>query len=312
MADASPPPASDPLRITILANHRKPGVTDALRDFLPWLRDRARVVAELDAFGSDDHDVEALPPADFAIVLGGDGTMLAQARRLIDRDLPLLGVNFGKLGFLAEFTLDDVRAHWSAIAGGHCRRSTRLLVEASVFATDAPEWGLARADGGEASSPVFTAVAMNDAVVTAGPPYRMIELELAIEPRQTGGSATTLTGDGVILATPSGSTAYNLAAGGPIVSPGIEALCITAICPHSLAARPIVCHADCELWLAVRRANPGTELVLDGQESCRLRPGQQVRVRRHPRTVTLIHNPDYNYWRMLSHKMHWAARPRSR
>jgi NAD+ kinase len=294
-------------RLIILANTLKEPVREALKEFRPWLAERAEIVAEPDLGRLTRETAAELPAADLAIVLGGDGTMLSQARLLIDLDVPLLGINFGKLGFLAEFSLADVQHYWQDIVAGNYRTSSRMMVQVDTYPVGAPEWG---GDGDVMPEPVSSSVAMNDAVITAGAPFRMIEIELAIEPKISRVSATTFVGDGVIVATPSGSTAYNLAAGGPIVSPGIEGLCITAICPHSLAARPIVCHASSEVWLAIHRANEGTELVLDGQTGCKLVAGQQVLVRRHARTVRLVHNPRYHYWKMLAYKMHWAARPR--
>jgi len=294
----------------ILANHSKPVVTEALRTFRGWLEERAEIVAEPDIFTlTREYVRDELPPADFAMVLGGDGTMLRQARVTLEAGLPLLGVNFGKLGFLAEFSLDDVKRHWERIVTGNCRNTTRMMLDVRVYGPDAPEWGINGSDGSQAK-PIFESVGMNDAVIAAGPPYRLIEVELAIEPAQANASATTFMGDGVVVATPTGSTAYNLAAGGPIVSPGIDGICITAICPHSLAARPIVTSASCDIWLQAQTVNEGTSLVIDGQESCKLESGQQVCIRKHEQSVRLIHNPEYNYWTMLAHKMHWAARPR--
>jgi len=295
--------------VVILANHGKPVVTEALRSFRGWLEERADVVGEPDIFAMTRRDVADWPAADFAIVLGGDGTMLRLARLTLDAGLPLLGVNFGKLGFLAEFSLDDVKTHWDRIVAGGCRNSVRMMLDVRVYAPDAPQWGINGSDG-SAVDPTFATVCMNDAVIAAGPPYRLIEIELAIEPAQANASATTFLGDGVVVATPTGSTAYNLAAGGPIVSPGIDGLCITAICPHSLAARPIVTSDRCDVWLHARTVNDGTSLVIDGQESCKLEKGQQVCIRKHTKSVRLIHNPEYNYWTMLAHKMHWAASPR--
>ncbi|MFA9478334.1 NAD(+)/NADH kinase [Phycisphaerales bacterium AB-hyl4] len=307
IADASPLPR--PIQhVLILANKGKPLVTQALREFRPWLDERVNIAAEVDTDKLQPSDAQDLPEADLAIVLGGDGTFLSQARAFINRDMPLLGVNFGKLGFLAEFTIEDLKHHWPEIADGSCRMSRRMMIDVFVYPEGAPEWG---GNGATMPAPSFYAIAMNDAVITAGPPYRMIELELAIEPRHAGTSATTFTGDGVIVSTPSGSTAYNIAAGGPIVSPGIDGLCLTAICPHTLAFRPIVFNANCETWLALRRANAGTSLVIDGQVSAHLEAGQQILVKKHPRALQLVHNPDINYWKMLAHKMHWAARPRS-
>ncbi len=298
------------LRLAVLANLHKEVVREALVGFLPWLRERADVVIEPDDQAEEDcPPVEMVDKVDMGIVLGGDGTMLAMGRRLAAADTPLLGVNFGKLGFLAEFSLDDVKQHWDAIASDGCRKTERMLLEAAVFEKGLPEWGV---NGGDLPEPVFEAVAMNDAVLTAGPPFRLIEVGLTIEPDWSRERAATLRADGVVVATPSGSTAYNLAAGGPIVSPGVDGICVTAVCPHSLNARPIVCQAECEVWMMLDEANEGTTLVIDGQERCPMLAGQQVRVRRHDKTLTLLHNPSLNYWTMLSHKMHWGKTPRIR
>lgn len=300
-------PAHERPRVLILAYKHKPAVTEALSAFRPWLEQRARIVDERNTAEQTRGQAMRLPDADLLLVFGGDGTLLSQARIMIDHDTPLLGINFGKVGFLAEFSIDSIKAHWDEIITGRCRMSQRIMLQVALFPAGAPEWG---DSGSPMPEPVFQAVAMNDVVVTAGPPYRMIEIELAIEPGRSRTSATTFSGDGVIVSTPSGSTAYNLAAGGPIVSPGIRGICVSAICPQSLAFRPIVYNADCETWLAIHRANEGTTLVIDGQESCKLLAGQQVRITQHARRVSLVHNPDFNYWKMLAHKMHWAARPR--
>jgi NAD+ kinase len=138
----------------------------------------------------------------------------------------------------------------------------------------------------------------------------MIELEMTVDPKRAAGDGTTLSCDGLIVSTPSGSTAYNLGAGGPIVSPDIDALCVTPICPHSLAFRPLVIDAFGGVGIYVKRANEGTTLVIDGQIPRLISGGQRVWVTRHPRTLTLVHNPSLNYWKMLAKKLHWAARPR--
>ena len=294
-------------RVVLLPNMSKDQVTEALQTFRPWLSQRAEVVAECDTRALTESVVGELPEADIAIVLGGDGTLLSVARHLIDCGYPLLGINFGKLGFLAEFNISDLERHWESIMSGHGRATDRMLIQVKVYPPGAPKWGM---EDGQMPPPVFSAIGMNDAVVNAGEPFRLIEIELAIEPKLSRTSAITFAGDGVIVATPSGSTAYNVAAGGPIVSPGIDGLCVSAICPQSLAFRPVVYNASSETWLLIHRANPGTRLVIDGQASVKLVRGQQVLITRHPRTVRLIHNPDYNYWKMLAHKMHWAARPR--
>ncbi len=294
-------------RLVILANTGKEHVGPVLEKFRPWLAERAEIVAEPDFRTLDREKAALLPPADLALVLGGDGTLLSQARALIETGIPLLGINFGKVGFLAEFSIDGVKDHWGAITGGTCRMTARMMIDVKVFPAGYPQWGNG---GGVDVQPIFHGVAMNDAVINAGAPFRMIEIELAIEPEYSRTSATTFSGDGVVVATPSGSTAYNLSVGGPIISPGIDGLCISAIAPQSLAFRPIVYQASCNTWLHLHSANEGTTLVLDGQQSFALAKDQQVLVTRHPNKTKLVHNPEFNYWKMLAHKMHWAARPR--
>jgi len=311
MSHQTATPSVDHPRVLILANHSKRPVTEALAEFRPWLGDRAEIVGEPDTEALDREGAAELPEADLAVVLGGDGTMLRQARVMVDRQVPLLGINFGKLGFLAEFSIDSVKGHWDAIVGGRCRMSRRVVIDVAVYPAGAAEWGIKSGDGPAAMpDPVFRGLALNDAVVNAGPPFRIIDIEIAIEPEISKTSATTIAGDGVVVSTPSGSTAYNLSAGGPIIAPGVDALAITALSPHSLAFRPIVFTAESATWLYLHTANEGTALVLDGQESFDLRADQQVRVCLYPNRVPLVHNPDYNYWTMLAHKMHWAARPR--
>lgn len=308
------PTASDQPRLILFANRSKDGVVAAAQRLKHWLAGRAEVVAEPDIPSLTPELADALPDADFAVVLGGDGTILAIARNLFHRDIPLLGVNFGKLGFLAEFNLADVMQYWSHIVSDQCRVSRRLLIDVSVLPVGGPAFGgNGNGHGSPASlpQPLFTSVALNDAVITAGPPFRMIDVDMAIDPQTTGRAAASFSGDGVIVATASGSTAYNLAAGGPILSPDVDACVVTPICPHSLAFRPIVVSADSEIWLHVRTANEGTTLVLDGQRSFDLEADHQVRIRRHAQALRLIHNPSISYWQMLGQKMRWAARPRS-
>ncbi|MAE65525.1 MAG: hypothetical protein CMJ18_14740 [Phycisphaeraceae bacterium] len=296
-----------PFRVVVLANKLKKEVTDALTDLRPWLEQRARIVAEPDITSLDPEGASEFPEADLALVLGGDGTLLAQARNLADLDLPVLGVNFGKVGFLAEFQMDDLQRHWDQIAGGRCRCSDRLLLEVMIFDADAAD---CRADRLDEAHLKGRSLAMNDAVVTAGTPFRMIELDLSIDPVGSQTRATRFAGDGVIIATASGSTAYNLNAGGAIVSPGVDALCITPICPQSLSFRPVIINASSGVAVRVSRANEGTMLVVDGQVSFRLESDDQVYVCRYERSIRLIHNPRLNYWKTLAKKMHWAARPR--
>jgi len=281
-------------------------VARALNDLRPWLAERSRIVAEPDTLALTRGTACEIPDADLAIVLGGDGTMLAQARHLCDRDTPMLGVNFGKLGFLAEFSPDDLRHHWPAIANGICRTTDRLMMDVRVFDANAADCHVGRLDMDHCK---HASVALNDAVITAGAPFRMVEMGLAIEPVE-GSAATQVNGDGVIVSTSTGSTAYNLAAGGPIISPGVDAFCVTPICVHSLAFRSIVVRPDAGICVRLDSANRGTALVIDGQETIKLTAHEQIFVQKHAHPLRLVRNPDFTYWKMLAQKMQWAARPR--
>lgn len=248
----------------------------------------AELVATINA---GDDGADDAPEADLAVVLGGDGTLLHHARRFVDRELPLVGVNFGRLGFLAEFDLKSLRKHAADLFNDSRSVRKAMMLEAALLdANDQPR---------------SVHLAINDAVITAGAPFRMIELCIGLD----SSDGPYLSGDGVILSTPTGSTAYNVSAGGPIVAPGVEAIIITPLSPHSLAFRPLVVNGDLEVTIEVRRANPGTTLVLDGQESVPLNAGDRVRVRRHSRAARFVSNPSMSYWRVLLDKMRWAAPP---
>ena len=303
-----PPPPVDPgdvprPRVLLLLNAGKEPVIEAMRSFRPWLEERSEIVGEFETCRTPDCRND-LPDADVAMVLGGDGTFLSQARLLVDRGIPMLGINFGKVGFLAEWDIGFVKRHWASIACGGCRVTQRILMDVDVYGPDVPLYETS------AARPLSTHLAMNDAVINAGPPYRVCEFDLAIEPAEVHQPAVTIAGDGIVVSTPSGSTAYNLSAGGPIVSPGVEAMMITALSPYTLAFRPIVFDADADVWITLTRGNEGTALVIDGQAADVLAEGSHVHVRRHDPKLTLIQNPELTYWSMLSHKMRWAVRPR--
>ena len=302
---AGKPKSSRP-RLLVLANRRKETVRQALNDLLPWFEQRAVVTAILDLGTPSGWQEAPTPPdVDLAVVLGGDGTVLASARYLLEQQVPIMGVNFGKVGFLPEFNIDDLRLHWDQIVAGECRTTRRIMMVVSVQGPG----GSIRGEQDSNMAPAL--IAMNDAIITAGPPYRMIKLQLAIDSTATQTSDTVFMGDGVLVSTPSGSTAYNLAAGGPIVSPEVDAFCVTPICPQSLAFRPIVVNSTCQISLRILEANEGTTLVIDGQVPFHLAADQEVMICRHSKSLQLIHNPDLSYWTKIATKMHWAARPRS-
>lgn len=287
--------------VLLIPNSSKHAAMAALPAFRAWLAERATIVAEMDSAVVLEN-ARRLPEADFALVLGGDGTLLSVARAFVEAQLatPILGVNFGKLGFLAEFSLDEVREHWHFLARGEFHVRNRLLLDVSVYPADA--------DGD--ARPSVHLFGMNDAVINAGAPFRMVDIQLFIDADETrDAAAATFSGDGVVVATPAGSTAYNLSAGGPILSPGAEVMCVTPLNPHSLAFRPIVVPATADIRLRLLRSNAGSALVVDGQTSIPLTDGQRVHITRSRKVVRLVQNPDRSYWETLAGKLHWAARP---
>jgi len=278
-------------RVLLLGDRSRPEVVKTLQEIRSFVAKWAEVVGELDT-GLDPLPDDVI--ADLAVVVGGDGTLLSQARRVVDRAMPLVGVNSGRLGFLAEFDQRTLQQHAAIVFGPDPPIIEHMMLAAAIY------------DGGGAA--VYSGLAINDCVITAGRPHRMIELLLSID----GAEGPTLSGDGVIVATTVGSTAYNVSAGGPIVDPKLQAMIVTPLAAHSLAFRSFVLCPDCELNVTVGRANVGTSLVLDGQEPVSLSTGQVVRIHRHPKKVRFVANPSTSYWRILLDKMRWAAPPNYR
>jgi NAD+ kinase len=287
------------MRLFIVANLDKPLVRPALDSLLPVLKSRCEVTGvETDA----QYDMKQVH-ADAILVLGGDGTLLSAARRLEGRPIPLAGVNFGRLGFLAGFTFAQLNARLDQLIAQKLPISRRLVIEASVVGADKD---CCMSDFEEVvAKRRFVATALNDAVVTAGPPFRMTELEIG----ENGETFVKYFGDGVILSTPSGSTAYNVSAGGPIIDPRVDAICITPICPHSLSFRPVVIPATTVVLIKASRVNAGTTLFCDGQASTQLHTNDHIVVRRAPHDVLLLENPDALQWRSLAEKLRWAVSP---
>ncbi len=282
-------------RVLLLVNRDKPKVCAALPEVRELLAAHGEIAAELDA---DNASLPDEMDADLVMVLGGDGTLLAQARRGVHLGLPMIGVNFGNLGFLAEFDLETLTQHAPRLLGdGELETRERTILDVEIETAS-----------GELR---FAGQALNECVVTAGPPYRMICVDLAID----GEAGPSLHGDGVIVSTPTGSTGYSVSAGGPIVAPTVDALTITSIAAHTLTFRPVVLPSSVVVELRLKRTNPGTgggpgtTLVLDGQVLEPLAEQETVRVRTHPRRLQLVRNPSGSYWRTLMEKMHWALPP---
>ena len=290
------------MRLFIVANTAKPLVAKALDELRAWGAGGAARVVGVET--DHEHDLSGVE-ADVVLVLGGDGTLLSVARRLRGRQVPVMGVNFGRLGFLASFTPDNFWPHLKRhVDGEPLPVRARHMLEASVVPA------AVRCDAADCAEVEarrrFVATALNDAVVTAGPPFHMIELEIAADSE----AGVRYFGDGVIVSTSSGSTAYNVSAGGPIINPDVEAFCITPICPHSLSFRPVVISSKSTVVIRGVRVNPGTTVFCDGQESTRLAAGEKVVVRRSPHDVLLVEAPGAHQWRSLAEKLNWAATPK--
>lgn len=288
-----------PMKVFIIANTQKMQLREPLDELADLLAGRAELIGVETSEQRDLSQIEA----DLIIVLGGDGTLLSTARRLGGRPIPLAGVNFGRLGFLASFSPDEIPSMVERALAGKLPVRPRMVIEASVLpATSADNVHDLEAIRHHRR---FVATALNDAVITAGPPFHMIELEISAD-KHTG---VRYSGDGVIVSTPSGSTAYNISAGGPIISADVDALCITPICPHSLAFRPVVISPHSRVQITGVRVNDGTTLFCDGQASTRLLPGERVIIRRGDHEVLLMENPSAREWCTLAEKLHWAISP---
>lgn len=287
------------MRLLIAANTSKSEVDAALKEWLPWIKERAEVVSIVTDRKSDLGQTGA----DVILALGGDGTLLSAARRLGGKPIPLMGVNFGRLGFLASFMPKDFKPAFEKLVAGTLPVSSRMMIEASVVSA---------CDDCDVDNPAevarlrrWHATALNDAVIAAGPPFHMVELEIRVD----GEGGVRFFGDGAIVATASGSTAYNLSAGGPIIDPGVEAFCITPICPHTLSFRPVVVSSGNTVVIIASKVNPGTTLFCDGQETAKLTKGDKAIIRRSPDDVRLVENPATMQWRNLADKLNWAAAP---
>jgi NAD+ kinase len=274
-------------RVLILGDPRRPGVAAATARLRQYLRRRARVAtADLRGRGTG-------AKADLAVVLGGDGAILAAVRRMGDRPIPILGVKFGKLGFLTELREDEIEDaldRW--LEGRLPPPRPRMRVECEVRRGDGPA---RRPERG---------VALNDVVIERYGP-RTVTLHLEIDGRY----ASTYRGDGLIVSTPVGSTAHSLAAGGPLLDPALEAFVLTPMCPHSLADRPLVLPATSRIALRLEAVDETAICVADGQQVIQLRPGDRVLLRRARRPALLQGTGRRDYFAVLRERLHWGLPP---
>lgn len=278
-------------RIAVVAKRGSDEAAAASRELASWLSARGRsVVAALapDAgTRSEPHFPRDATP-ELVVVLGGDGTLLSIARGLPD-GVPILGANLGNLGFLTEVRRAELYAAMEDVLAGRYRTEERSLLEVRV-----------RPAGGEAGPPF---AALNDAVITKGALSRIIELVIEVD----GHLVARYRSDGLIVSTPTGSTAYNLSAGGPILHPLLPVAVLTPICPHALALRPIVVPDRSQIEVTLETAEEEVHLTLDGQAGGRLGFGDTVAITRAPQAVNLLKVGGRSFFDNLRDKLRWGG-----
>lgn len=271
-----------------------PKAHDAVRKLSKWLSSRGRKVfmdgktaAALKTEGYDPVEIPSL--ADMVIVLGGDGTLLSAARLMANskKNVPIFGVNLGSLGFMAEVTLNELYANLEKALAGKLEAEERMMLTAGVI---------------RGNRRVSSYTVLNDAVINKGALARMMMLEVSVNDDRL----TTLKADGLILSTPTGSTAYSLSAGGPIIEPTIHCFVLTPICPHTLSNRPIVLPDNATVKVRLVSQSEDVALTLDGQLGCPLRRYDVVEVRKAKYRMKLIKHPTKHYFEILRTKLGWG------
>jgi NAD+ kinase len=281
-------------RIGVFVGPQKPEALAVVRDLLRWCERRGIEVRtmganlqEMDCALLAEENGELAEDVDLLVVLGGDGTILGAARLVGARRIPVLGVNFGWLGYLTEFTLDELFPALDSLRKGDFFVDRRMMLDV-ILERDGRAIALHRA--------------LNDAVVNKGAPVRMIELDCYID----GMFVSTFRADGMIVATPTGSTAYSLSAGGPIVHPSMSAILLTPICPHMLSNRPVVVPGESLIEVVFKRAGEDLMLTVDGQVAISLLPDDRVSIVQSESTFDLVRPTNRNYFEVLKTKLKWG------
>ena len=279
-------------RVLILADGRKADVTKAVGEVDAWLRERVLAVeveGDLVSF-CNEAPAEKLSGdriPDLVVVLGGDGSILSAVRTFAASPVPVLGINFGRVGFLATVEVPHWRIVLEEVLQGRGVVEPRMRLRAEL----------------ECKQERFRTVALNDAVVERGSRLGLVTVALHVD----GEWVTDYRADGLIVATPSGSTAHSLAAGGPLLAPAMEACIVTPICPHALAHRPIVLHPESVLVLEIKHANGVCTLAVDGQGFYPLEMGDRVTLRRHPAPYPIVVRPNIDPYRRIRDRLGWSG-----
>jgi NAD+ kinase len=281
--------------IAFIGRHTDPRVAESMLVLAAHLTERGRQVivdsaVDLPFACAVEHKPEAefAQVADLIIAVGGDGTMLRAARIASGSHRPLLGVNRGRLGFLTDVSPAEMCDRLDDVLNGRFERGRRSLLEARLVRADASS---------------ISALALNDVVLQKGDTGRMIDFETWVDRKYVN----THGGDGIIAATATGSTAYALSCGGPIIHPDLDALVLTPICPHTLSDRPIVVPGSCSVELRlVKRPEASPQITCDGFRLGTLELGDRLLVQSSPLKLHLIHPPGHDYYKILRSKLHWG------
>jgi len=237
------------------------------------------VTVDLDTIGQE---------CDLAVVIGGDGTLLHAARELVDANVPLVGVNRGRLGFLVDVSPEDKLHELTEIIEGEYIEEHRLMLHCQLRRNE---------------ESIHQSLAFNDMVMRTKNVLQIIEFEISIN----DSFVLSQRADGIIVASPSGSTAYSLSSGGPIVNPNLNAVVVQPICPHTLSSRPLVVTAESEIRVLVTERKPvSAQMVCDGQVYIDLQNDDIIEVRKHDRSIRLLHPANYDYHHILREKLNWG------
>lgn len=267
---------------------------ELVKVLLPWLQERkCQVFLEPEvasALGMKGYDKDSIPGLiDIMVVLGGDGTMLSAARLIAGRNIPIMGVNLGGLGFITEINIDEIFSALEQVLQGKCSVEERIMLDASVL---------------RKSEKVCRFTALNDIVINKGALARIIEMETFVHDIYV----TTYKADGLVISTPTGSTAYSLAAGGPILYPTLESIVLTPICPHMLTNRPVVLPDDRVIRVVLKTESENVYLTVDGQIGLPLLQGDIIEVRKSAHTTKLLSPFIHDHFELLRTKLKWGER----
>jgi NAD+ kinase len=283
-------------KIGIVANIEKEKISDHVKSLKKWLEEKGvEVFLEMEISRKVANSVgfkwnELAKKSEMVVALGGDGTMLRTAHYLAGHRVPVLGINLGSFGYLTEVNLNEIHSTLELILSGKFVTEKRMMLDVSIK---------------HEKTVTNVGSVLNDVVINRGDLSRMNELEMEVN----GSYLTTYKGDGLIVSTPTGSTAYSLSAGGPIVFPGNDLIIVNPICPHTLTNRPIIFSEDSTLKIILWSKDKGAMLTLDGQEAYKIKSGDVVTIKKSRHATTLVLSPYRSYGEILRSKLGWGDLP---